>query len=140
MIGGERLDGEVFLNRVSRFRSAPQGPAEFLNEPEPFFALALADGRTILVARERVESVTADLGDDLSDDPVAGVIPHPVAVTITVASGAVVRGTMAIDAPPSHARLLDFLNTNHERFLRVADAGRVILVNRQAIDHVHEQS
>lgn len=140
MMDGKQLAGEMFLNPVSRFRSAPQGPAEFLNEDEPFFALALEDGDTILIARSRVESVTVDAPHEFEDDPAAGLIPHPVSVAITVASGAVLRGTVSIDAPPSHARLLDFLNTNHGRFLRVADAGRVVLVNRQAIDHVHEQS
>lgn len=140
MMDGKQLAGEIFLNPASRFRSAPQGPAEFLNEGEEFFALALEHGRTALVAKSRVEWMTADPQGEPADDPDASVIPHPVTVAITVASGAVLRGTMAIDAPPSHARLLDFLNTNHDRFLRVADAGRVILVNRQAIDHVHEQS
>lgn len=139
MMGGEQLAGEIFLNPASRFRSAPQGPAEFLNEDDPFFALALAAGDIVLVAKSRVESLVAG-PEDLADEDEGPVVPQPVGVAITVASGAVVRGTISIDAPPSHARLLDFLNSNHERFLRVADAGRVILVNRQAIGHVHEQS
>lgn len=138
-MGGEQLAGEVFLNPASRFRSAPQGPDEFINEDDPFFAVALAGGDIVLVARARVESMSADR-DLLAEEGELPVLPQPVRVAITTASGAVVHGTIAIDAPPSHARLLDFLNTNHERFLRVADAGRVILVNRQAIGHVHEQS
>lgn len=140
MMGGERLAGEIFLNPASRFRSAPQEPAEFLNEDEPFLALAMDDGRTALVAKAGVESVTVEPRGDAAGDASGSALPHPATVAITMASGAVVRGTMSIDAPPSHARLLDFLNTNDERFLRVADAGRVILVNRQAIGHVHEQS
>ena len=139
-MGGERLAGEIFLNPTSRFRSAPQEPAEFLNEDEAFFALAMNDGHTALVAKARVESVTVESRSDAGDDAAISALPHPATVAITMASGDVVRGTMSIDAPPSHARLLDYLNTNHERFLRVADAGRVILVNRQAIGHVHEQS
>jgi hypothetical protein len=139
MMGGEQLAGEIFLNPASRFRSAPQGPLEFLNEDEPFFALALPDGHTALVAKSRVESLTADAHGEC-EEAADSVNPQPVDVTITVASGAVLRGTMSIDAPPSHARLLDFLNTYSERFIRVADAGRVILVNRLAIGHVHEQS
>lgn len=140
MMGGERYSGEIFLNPTSRFRSARQEPAEFLNEDEAYFALAMDDGRTALVAKARVESVTVESQGDPGNDAIGSPHPHPASVSITMASGDVVRGTVSIDAPPSHARLLDFLNTNHERFLRVADAGRVILVNRQAIGHVHEQS
>lgn len=138
MMGGEELAGEIFLNPASRFRSAPQDPGEFLNEDDPFLALAVTDGRTALVAKTRVESVTAGHADCMDAD--GGASPQPVPVAITLASGSVLRGTITIDAPPSRARLLDYLNTNHERFLRIADGDRVILVNRQAIDHVHEQT
>ena len=139
MMGGEQVTGEIFLNPTSRFRSSPQEPGEFLNEDEPYFALAMDEGRTALVAKARVESVLVESEEHVLAT-IGPALPQPVPVAVTVASGAVVRGTMSIDAPPSHARLLDFLNTTHERFIRVADAGRVILINRQAIGHVHEQS
>lgn len=139
-MGGEQLEGDIFLSPSSRFRSTPQGPAEFLNEAEELFPLALPDGGTSLVAKSRVESVVALPDDGVDTDHDEAVVPHPVSVELKLASGSIVRGTVSIDAPPNHARLLDFLNTTHERFLRVADAGRIILVNRQAIAHVHEQS
>ncbi len=144
MMGGDQLAGDIFLNPTSRFRSAPQEPAEFLNEDEAFFALAMEDGRTALVAKSEVESVQPAAGEcapggEPGDEPGAGQ-PQPFAVEVTLRSGTVVSCTMSIDAPPSRARLLDYLNSNHERFICVTDAGRLILVNRQAISHVHEQS
>lgn len=135
LAGGERHEGEIFLNPTSRFRSEPQEPAEFLNEEDEYFALATANRGAVLVAKKSVESVevTDSAAGGAADPP-----PQTMAVEFRLASGSVISGAVLIDTPPSHARLLDFLNSRRERFLRVSGAGRVTLVNRQAIARVQE--
>lgn len=135
LAGGESHEGEIFLNPTSRFRSQPQDPAEFLNEEDEYFALAMASGRAALVAKTRVESVEVPerRADGAADPPL-----QPVQVEFRLASGSVLAGAVLIDTPPSHARLLDFLNSRRDRFLRVSGTGRVTLVNRQAIAYAQE--
>lgn len=134
--GGEVLDGEIFLNPTSRFRNAPQGTGEFLNDAEDYFALASGPDRAALVAKGSVVFVEAPADDDAG----AGAPPHPVPVEVTLTTGAKVAGHVAIETPPSRARLLDFLNSHHDRFLPLVAGDRMVLINRLAIVHVHELS
>ena len=134
MVNGDVLPGDIFLNPTSRFRSEPQTPAEFLEEPEPWFALADQAGHAFLVAKANVETVDADHVEWEGVGPE----PHPAPVRMTLNSGATVAGTVSIDAPPTRARLLDFINSHHGRFICVALDDRVVLVNRLAIAHVQE--
>lgn len=131
---GSTLAGDIFLNPTSRFRSEQQEPGEFLNEGDDFFALADPEGSAALVAKTTVESLTTDH----RPPPSRGVPPHPVPVRILLRSGATVTGTVSVDAPPSRARLLDYLNSLHDRFICVTLPDQLVLVNRQAISHVHE--
>src|SRR5438093_8175024 len=50
---GSRLEGEVFVRPVSRYRSRPEEPIDLLNDAEPFFAL-VHDGQAVLVAKTNV--------------------------------------------------------------------------------------
>lgn len=134
--GGEVVEGDLFLSPVSRSGPGPQAPWDFFNEPDPYFALDPADGRTILAAKEHVVWVELSQPAAIAD---AGA-GHPVSVEVTLSAGPPVSGTLMVGAPTSHARVLDFLNANRERFLCVVNPDRVILVNSGAIVHVHELS
>lgn len=136
LAGGEVLDGEIFLNPTSRFRNEPQGAAEFLNDAEDYFALARGPELATLVAKGNVISLEASADYDAGLDAP----PHPVSVEVTLTTGARVTGRIAIETPPSRARLLDFLNSHHDRFLPVATGDRMVLINRLVIVHVHELS
>lgn len=129
------MSGEIFLSPTSRFRAEPQEPAEFLNEDDEYFALASAEQPPLLVSKHSVESIEIPGEPEPSAD---GIAPHPVDVELRLSSGAILAGAVLIDRPPTRARLLDFLNSQRERFLRVDQPTRVILVNRRAIAHVHE--
>ena len=133
--GGGAVSGEIFLNPTSRFRAEPQEPAEFMNEDEEYFALASPEQPPLLVAKSNVESVEVP-GEPYEGSD--GVAPHAVDVELRLSSGAILAGAILIDTPPTRARLLDFLNSQRERFLRVDQPTRVILVNRRAVAHVHE--
>jgi hypothetical protein len=74
MAGGERLQGDVFVQPVSRFRPEPQGAADFLNEEDPYFALVEHSGQARLVAKENIRRAEAPLpeGDDTLEFPRIG--------------------------------------------------------------------
>jgi hypothetical protein len=130
---GERLEGEVFLRPLSRFRSRPEEPADLLNDKEPFFAFN-HDGSAMLVAKSsvaRVEtSVAADEELELSS--------LGVAVEVTLTDGATCAGNIFLESRSERPRLLDFLNSFQGHFLPVVDAQQLLLVNTKTIAHVRE--
>ncbi len=130
---GERLDGDVFLRTLSRYRSRPEEPADLLNDTEPFFAFD-HDGNAMLVAKANVARVetTVEPNDEL-DVASLGV---PVQVTLT--DGSVCSGSIFLESRSERPRLLDFLNSYHGQFLPVIDAHQVLLVNTKTIAHVRE--
>lgn len=136
---GERIEGEVFLRPVSRYRSRPEEPADLLNDPEPFFAV-VRDGEAILVAKDSVARAdTTYDGEDLVDletSALGASLGIPVEVTLT--DGSLCAGSIFLESRSDRPRLLDFLNAYHGRFLPVVDATQVVLVNTHTIAHVRE--
>jgi hypothetical protein len=130
---GSRLDGEVFLRSVSRYRSRPEEPADLLNDDEPFFAL-VRSGEAILVAKAGVSRAETSYPDEEDSDLASLGIP----VEVTQTDGSVCTGSIFLESRTDRPRLLDFLNTYRDRFLPVVDARQVILVNTQTIAHVRE--
>ena len=131
---GETIAGDVFLSPTSRFGPEPQAPWEFLNDIDPYFALDPADGRTLLAAKDHV--LWAEVPKPSPVHAEAG--EHPAAIEVTLVSGTTLSGEILLGPRTGHARLLDYLNSNRERFLRLVQPDRVILVNRSAVAHVHE--
>lgn len=130
---GERLEGDVFLRPLSRYRARPEEPADLLNDAEPFFAFD-RDGEAMLVAKANVARVETTVdGDDAFD-----VVSVGVPVEVTLADGAVCSGSIFVESPSDRPRLLDFLNTFRGHFLPVIDAQQVQLVNTKTIAHVRE--
>lgn len=130
---GTRLEGDVFLRPVSRFRTRPEDPSDLLNDPEPFFALVW-NGDAMLVAKSNV--ARAETSIEPSDDPDVNVLGVPVEVTLN--DGSVCTGNVFLETRSDRPRLLDFLNSYHARFLPVVDARQVVLVNTHIIAHVRE--
>lgn len=130
---GTRLDGEVFLRSVSRYRSRPEEPADLLNDAEPFFAL-MRHGEAVLVSKSSVARAETSYPDEADADLASLGIP----VEVTQTDGTVCAGSIFLESRTDRPRLLDFLNTYHDRFLPVVDARQVILVNTQTIAHVRE--
>ena len=130
---GSRLDGDVFLRSVSRYRSRPEEPADLLNDAEPFFALE-RNGEMLLVAKSQVRTAETEiLDDDALETGALGVT-----VEITMRDGALNDGSIFMESPSDRPRLLDFLNAYHDRFLPVVSPGRLLLINTQFIAHVRE--
>ena len=130
---GSRIDGEVFLRPVSRFRSRPEEPLDLLNDEEPFFAID-SDERTLLVAKCNVARVELPVpGEDDSNLAAIGV---PVEVALT--NGSTCTGSIFLETRADRPRLMDYLNAYSPRFLPVIDARQMVLVNKDTIAHVRE--
>lgn len=130
---GERLEGEVFLRPVSRYRSRPEEPSDLLNDAEPFFVL-VRHGEAVLVAKSNVSRAETTVPNEDELDLAALGIP----VEVTMTDGSVCTGNIFLETRSDRPRLLDFLNSYHDRFLPVVDARQIFLVNTQTIAHVRE--
>ena len=133
LASGERLEGDVFLRSVSRYRSTTEEPGDLLNDADPFFAMERT-GETLLVAKAQVvQAETEIVEDDALDTGALGVT-----VEITLRDGTVCDGSIFLESRSDRPRLMDFLNAYHERFLPVVSPGHLLLINTQFIAHVRE--
>lgn len=131
---GSRLEGEVFLRPVSRYRSRPEEPSDLLNDTEPFFALMRA-GEAVLIAKSSVSRAETPVHED---DEELDIATLGVPVEITLVDGTVCVGSIFLETRFDRPRLLDFLNGYSQSFLPVVDAKQVLLVNTHSIAHVRE--
>jgi hypothetical protein len=135
---GRALTGEIFLNPISRHRVAPQQPAEFLNQPEPFFVLAPTYDERVLIAKSSVAVVEAPLPSSEDEDALdnarvaVGVECELVGMTLTLG------GWLFYRASAGRGRLQDYLNNLKEQFIVLFDSEKTILVNRRAVASVRE--
>jgi hypothetical protein len=136
LVDGQTLEGDVFLDPVSRFRPEPQQPTEFFNASDPFFVLATADAR-ILVARELVARAVTALPESDADDSLDAARVG-VEVEVSLAGDHAFRGWIFPEITEGRARLVDFLNALPCRFLEVCDDHNLILVNRKSVTHIRE--
>ena len=131
---GRRLEGEVFLRPVSRYRSRPEEPIDLLNDAEPFFALLRDSEALMLVAKTSVSRAETPAPEEPEFEVAAVGVP----VEVTQTDGTVCTGSVFLETRFDRPRLLDFLNAYASRFLPVVDAQQVTLVNTSTIAHVRE--
>lgn len=131
---GETITGEIFLQPFVRPGGENERPQDILNGEDPFFPVALADGDTLLIAKEQVLELSTPRGED--DDGDAGALGRPIVIEVRLVSGDKHAGAIFLDMPSDRPRLLDFLNRDDERFLTLHGTERRFLINRQAIEHV----
>ena len=140
MMDGRYLSGEIFLNPISRHRIAPQQPAEFLNQPEPFFVLAPTYDERILVAKSAVALVEAPLPSSEDDDALdtarvgVGVEFELTGLTLTPV------GWLFYKAAAGKGRVQDYMNDIKDQFIVLFDSEKTTLVNRHAVASVRETS
>lgn len=131
---GSRLEGEVFLRPVSRYRSRPEEPLDLFNDDaEPFFALQ-QNRDSVLIAKSNVSRAELPVPDE--DDSNLAAVGVPVEVTLV--DGSVCTGSIFLETRADRPRLLDFLNSYSARFLPVIDARQMVLVNKDTIARVRE--
>jgi hypothetical protein len=134
---GRQLTGEIFLHAVSRFRLAPQDPAEFFNDADPYFVLAPTYDERILVAKSSVAVAETPLPSSEPDDQIDGAHVG-LGVEVDVIGGVTCAGWVFPDKTPGRTRLLDYLNSFNTRFLVLYDSEKTTLVNRDSVAHARE--
>lgn len=131
LIGGERLEGDVFVQATARFRPGPEDARDLFNSAEPFFPMADAAG-TQLIAKDGVIEVEAEIAAD--DDPIESSLRA--LVEIEMVNGTVRAGSVCLEVPMERPRLLDFLNFHTLRFLTLHTSDGTRLLNRRLIARV----
>jgi hypothetical protein len=129
---GERLSGDMFVQGYARNRLGRERPIDVLNDPEPYFALALPDESTLLVAKRGVRDLTIPGSDDLP----AGATARPITIEVVVAGGEVFLGEVRLEVPFERPRLLDYLNRLQEPFVALHTADGIRLINCRLIERV----
>lgn len=125
---GSLLRGDLHVQARSRHGDRPESPAEFLNRPEPFFAVTGRDGGVLLLARAQVAVVTVAPYSVLEPpDRVMAAVALELAVTMS--GGVELRGRARAELPPGSARAIDYLNAAGSFFVLATDDA-IRFVNR----------
>lgn len=132
MLGGEELNGNMFVQSVSPNRAGREEIPDVLNGEEAFFPL-VQEGGTLLVAKDQVREVVIR-GDFTASFVQTGA--RRVCVELTLTDGAIRTGEVYLEMPEQRPRVLDFLNRYAQRFVVLYAAGGVCLINRSLIEHV----
>ena len=131
---GETIAGEMFLQPFALPNGQAERPRDILNGAEPFFPLALADGDTLLLAKEQVLEVSVEREEE--DHDALDALARPMVIEVRLVGGEKHAGAIFLDMPTERPRLLDFLNRETERFLTLHGTERRFLINRRGIEHV----
>ena len=135
---GRVASGEIFLNPISRHRVAPQQPAEFLNQAEPFFVLAPTYDERILIAKQSIAIVEAPLPSSDDEDALdTARVAVGVEFELTGLSMTSI-GWLFYRATAGKGRVQDYLNDLKDQFIVLFDSEKTTLVNRHAIASVRE--
>ncbi|MGQ0715640.1 MAG: hypothetical protein ACT4PJ_18225 [Gemmatimonadaceae bacterium] len=135
LVGGETITGAMFVQHAEEGDSRREGPHDVLNGPERFFPIVTDDGRTMLIAKDRVvEALTALPADG---DELRRASARTALLDIVLPGGAVRSGEVVVELPAGHDRLLDYLNRLADRFLVLYASEGTRLVNRALIERVH---
>lgn len=137
LANGRRLDGDVFVQAIARFRNTPEEPIDLLNDADPFLPLAERGGSLSLVQKAQIAVVAMPLpaADDVVESGVVGM-----RVEFTLMDGSAHVGSVFPELPADRPRLVDFLNDTPLRFLALFTADQLRLVNRVHIAYVRPVS
>jgi hypothetical protein len=136
MATGDRLFGDIFVQAYARHRSGREEPMDVLNDPEPFFPLAMPDGGTLLIAKQCVREL--EVVGTLTGEDLTAVAAQSTAVELTLAGGHTRAGWLYLEVPFDRPRLLDFLNRFDQRFLTLHTDDGVRLVNIRSLERARQ--
>lgn len=134
MVGGERIEGDLFVSATVPFRLGPEEAIDVLNAPEPFLPIAEPSGEIVIVAKARVAEVETGLPSEHEETRFAGL--RPTAIEVALAGGAIRSGFVHLAVRHERPRLLDYLNAITEPFLLLYSTDGVRLISRAMIDRV----
>lgn len=134
---GRSFVGRVFIPAASPLHGGPTRPEEWMNDPTPFFPFLPKDGDGPVLLNKRevlILSFAASAGRE-EEAPEEALGPER-RVTLE-AEDRRLEGTLVIDMPTSHMRVLDYLNRGGA-FLTLRDGERHHLVQKERITRVIE--
>ena len=134
LIGGEVVEGRIFVPAPLLGHSGQLDPAAVFNDRDAFFPLELPDGEVHLMCKARIIEVAGlPLADD--SDEIRASAPMSL-LQITLAGGITHFGSMRLEVRADRPRLLDYLNDCEQTFLTLYTDQGVRLVNRTMIECV----
>ena len=133
-----QIRGAMFLDIQSRHFAGEQQPVDFFNQSDPFIVIK-CDSPDEVRIYHKAAIICVQYYEDvegLTDVLKAEQLP----CSIHLSDGTVVEGSIKPALPPDHSRLLDHLNLEPERFVKVyVTEGNVCLVNKTYIVYVLSQ-
>jgi hypothetical protein len=136
-VGGEFLNGFVFVQPYHPLRFGREQPADIVNSADAYFPVETNEG-IVLVAKAAIAEMDY-VAEQTSDN--VGTLPIGVSVSlsVTMSGGKSYEGSIAVEGPVNTPRLLDFMNrmaASHTLFLELTEDGRVRLLNRTHIETI----
>lgn len=129
--GGTAMAGCLFLDPRPADEPTVAKVHRLFNDPSPFLPLELAEGRTVVVNKDRIVACRYDgpIG------PVVEILIPRRRVTLILEGGMMLTGDLVADGPPDQRRVLDCLNRAELYFLVEARDGDYV-VRRDAVECV----
>lgn len=134
LVSGETIAGTMFVQHAEETDPRRESARDVLNSNERFFPIETPDGETLLVAKDRVVDVLAELPGD--GDELRRASARSARLDIVLSGGVVRSGLVLLELPSDQPRLLDYLNRLSDRFLVLYDADGTRLINRALIERV----
>ena len=134
LVSGETITGAMFVQHAGEADPRRESAVDVLNSAEPFFPVEMAGGETVLVAKDRVVEVLAELATD--EDELRRASARSALLEIVLSGGVVRSGLVLIEMPSDQPRLLDYLNRLSDRFLVLYATEGTRLINRALIERV----
>lgn len=134
LVGGETVSGAMFVQHADEVATRRESARDVLNSDEPFFPIETAAGDTLLIAKDRVVEVCAELPDDT--DALRRASARTARLAVVLVGGIERSGEVLLEMPSDQPRLLDYLNRLSERFLVLYSDDGTRLINRALIERV----
>lgn len=135
LVSGETITGAMFIQHADNGDPRRESARDVLNSAERFFPIETPEGETLLVAKDRVVEVLAELPDD-DDDELRRASARSALLDIVLSGGVVRSGLVLLEMPAGQPRLLDYLNRLSDRFLVLYATDGTRLLNRALIERV----
>ena len=109
MVDGRRFRGRIFLPTAAHDHSGTMRPEEWMNDGVDFFPFLLdKEGAPVLLNKREIVAVTVPASSD-RDTTLEG-MPLPRRQLVLECGARRFEGTIVIDMPDHHSRVLDYLN------------------------------
>ena len=133
-VDGRTATGRIFVPASAHNHDGPMRAEEWMNEAADFFPFLADDAEApVLLNRHEVLVLTIPAHADAGDVVPEGLEPQ----VVVDCRGRRLSGTVVIDMPEEHRRVLDYLN-RPGRFLTLRDGARHHLVQKDRITRVQE--